>query len=710
MDLTNLILESATRDKHRNGARAQKRAEEVPHFVAVDGEGVTRENGTQDYVLLGVGQYQKENVEGLTFDEIMSFLYSRFEAERSENMAYVGFFLSYDFSHWVKHLPKNRAWSLLASEGIERRKRTKSGGNTVPFPVHYGGWDFDMLGMRRFKLRRACCEEPWACKHKASPWMYVNDAGPFWQTSLMKAIDPERWPEAPIVTPEEYAILQEGKSKRSVALLDDEMRMYNRLENEVLARLMTRQAEGLIKMGVRLSRDQWYGPGQASAEWMKQQRVTRRKDTSANKLMLEAARRSYIGGWFELFCHGHIPGLSYGYDINSAYPHIMSQLPCLEHGEWAHGGVESAPTDGLVLIEGVAHGSNPYIGAMMHRTPEATICRPQSTRGSFWLHELQAAQRAGLVDKWTVTRWYQYKPCSCASPLQNLANLYSFRLSVGKDTAAGKAAKLVYNSAYGKFAQSVGAAPFGNWVYASLITAGCRVMILDAIASHPVGPAACLMVATDGIFFSSPHPGLALSEGLGDWDESVKQGLFLFKPGFYWDDKSKVHVDYKSRGIRAADFVDQIPRIEEKFANILSAAVERGGLVKPVHWPFAVFYSSFSMQTPLQALRQGKWSTVARVSACTCGTDTWEHTKQCDAKMLVQSADPSSKRAPLVYVDHNDSGTILRSPVYEVAPGGVKSRPYDKQYADEKMIPFDDISPDGGLTQEWNIATEELRG
>lgn len=711
MGFSDLKLTSLPRDRNCNGARDQRRAEHVPHFVAVDGEGITKGNGKQDYVLLGVGQHQKENVEGLGFHEIMSFLYSRFEAERTENVAYVGFFLSYDFSHWVKHLPENRAWSLLTTEGMAKRKRVNSGGNTVPFPVRHAGWDFDMLGMKRFKLRPSCCDEGWKCKHQNKPWMYINDSGPFWQTSLLKAIDPKKWPDMPIVTPEEYAVLEEGKSKRSVAVLDDDMRMYNRLENEVLARLMTRQAEGLIQMGIRLSKDQWYGPGQASAEWMGQQKVTRRKKSNTDELMAEAARKSYIGGWFELFCHGRVQGKSYGYDINSAYPYIMSRLPCLEHGEWNRGrNGTPAPSEGLVLIEGMAVGEDKYIGAMMHRTDESAICRPQRTRGMFWLHELQAAQRAGLVRNWTVTRWYQYVPCSCDPPLRNLAKLYSFRRSIGKDTPAGKAAKLVYNSAYGKFAQSVGAAPFGNWIYASLITAGCRVMILDAIATHPRGSAACLMVATDGIFFSSPHPGLTLSKELGDWDESVKDGLFLFKPGFYWDDESKVHVSYKSRGIRAADFAEQIPGIEEQFADIEKAAWERGGVVKPVHWPFCVFYSSFSMQSPLQALRQGKWDSVARVTACTCGAEGSEHARDCEAKWLMQSSEPTSKRYPMVYVDHNDSGVILRSPVYDYAPGGVKSKPYDKDYADAKMPKLDDISPDGGFMTEWNIATEELRG
>jgi hypothetical protein len=688
-----LNLTHQPKDQHRHGSRSQKRVEHIPHFIGVDGEGVTVDDGMQNYVLLGVGDYRIDNPEGLSFDEIMSFLYARFRAEKTEDSVFVGFYLSYDFSHWIKQLPRGRAWSLLTTEGIATRARKNSNNNTVPFPIRYGNWEFDMLGMRRFKLRPLCCSESWKCNHKRQAWMYINDAGPFWQTSLLSAIDPRRWPE-PIVTQEEYDALIEGKSRRAVALLDDDMRFYNRLENQVLARLMERLAGGLVQMGVRLSKDQWHGPGQAAAEWMRQQQIVRRRASQADVTMLEACRRSYLAGWFELFAHGRIPGDSFGYDLNSAYPYIMSTLPCLEHGKY-NKGKGTAPTRGLVLIEGIVHGNNPYIGAMLHRTPEATICRPQSTRGVFWLHELEASQRAGLVRNWTVTRWWQYIPCDCPSPLANLSRLYNFRQSIGKDTAAGKAAKLIYNSAYGKFAQSIGSAPYGNWIYASLITSGCRVMILNAIATHPLGAGGCLMVATDGVFFSERHPGLPLSSKLGDWDETIKEDLFLFKPGFYWDAESKGKITYKSRGIRAADFSDQIPKIERQFDLITRHAMNKEGIVKPAHWPFAVFNSSFSMRTPLLALREGKWERVAEVF-----TD----------REMVQSSDPASKRVPLLYVDHNNSGPVLRTQPYEVAPGGIRSRPYDKIYADEKLPQFEDISPDGGFTKEWTIATDSLRG
>ena len=46
---------------------------------------------------------------------------------------------------------------------------------------------------------------------------------------------------------------------------------------------------------------------------------------------MEAARMTYYGGWFETFVNGVIPGTSYAYDINSAYPYAISTLPCLLH-------------------------------------------------------------------------------------------------------------------------------------------------------------------------------------------------------------------------------------------------------------------------------------------------------------------------------------------------------------------------------------------
>lgn len=209
-------------------------------FIAVDGEGVGR-GREHKYVLLGVGNEQIEAESGLTFDMIAGFLYEQYR--KFPDTAFVGFFLGYDFCQWFKSLPESRARSLLTEPGRIARQRSSSGGNHTPFPVGYGKWEFDILGMKRFKLR----------PKGEKGWMYVCDAGSFFQASLMSVIDPRKWTD-PVVTEEEYATLAEGKEKRDSAQLDSDMRRYNALENDVLARLMARLNQGFTQAGIRLKK------------------------------------------------------------------------------------------------------------------------------------------------------------------------------------------------------------------------------------------------------------------------------------------------------------------------------------------------------------------------------------------------------------------------------------------------------------------------
>lgn len=705
VELISATLQRAS-DPHRHAVRGQRRAylrnhpEErpIPHFIGVDGEGVPDGRGHHNYVLLGVGDNQIENPNGLSFEAIMAFLYSQFED--NPGSVFVGFYLEYDFTQWLKGLPEGRVRSLLTEEGISKRKR-RSGINPRPFPVRYNGWEFDILTKRRFKLRPQCCDRVAekghrnTKEHPAYQYMNICDAGPFFQTSLLAAIDPEKWPE-PIVTEEEYRLLKANKEARGQVKLDNAMRKYNALENDVLCRLMERQATGLTKMGIRLKKDQWFGPGQATQVWLGNTEIKRRKDNNVpNDEFREAARKSFFGGWFEIFMHGVIPGKSYNYDINSAYPHIMRTLPCLLHGRYTHKKRGNYPKDGqIVICEAKVEGSDPYCGAMLHRSQAGLISRPSQSRGYYWLSELEAAVRAGLIDSFHVYEWWAYDPCNCRPPLRNLEGLYDHRQRVGKNTPEGIACKLVYNSAYGKMAQAVGDAPYGNWVYASLITSGCRTMILDAIATHPEGTRALEMVATDGVFFRSPHPTLPLSKTeLGMWDESVKEDLCLFKPGVYWDGKSKVNASFKSRGFRASDFTRQIPGIEESFDRLKEFATKW-----PLHpmamdkWPYAECISHFSMVSAKLALARGKWETVGAI-----------HTDMS----FTQSSFPFPKRMPFPYVE---DGVLRTRPFTVEKKNGLISAPYDKHYRDEREAAWaneDYVTPDG---EDMADVIEELHG
>src|SRR5579871_3565292 len=367
------------------------------NFIMVDGEGIG-DGKEHRYVLLGVGNSQIENPDGLSFAQIMEHLYSSFLL--SPDSVFSGYYLGYDFAQWLRKLPRERAGMLLSDSGIAKRVRRRSGPNKTPFPVRYQGWEFDLLAMKRFKLR----------PELGGKWMYICDAGSFFQTSFLGAIDPAKWSE-PIVTESEFALLSEGKARRSVAALDDEMRYYNRLENEVGSRLLRATNQGFTHAGIRLKRDQWFGPGQAAQEWVRKTECPKAEDLKHRREMLDVARRTYYGGWFEICAHGICPGTSYEYDINSAYPAIIARLPCLLHGDWREG-----IHNGYTICHAIVRGSDKYLGAMLHRLADGNIRRPNETRGWYWQSEIDAAIRAGLIDTVDVEEAYTYVPCDSGHP------------------------------------------------------------------------------------------------------------------------------------------------------------------------------------------------------------------------------------------------------------------------------------------------------
>lgn len=686
--------------------RTQKRAEHEVRFIGIDGEGVTRPNGDHFYDMLAVGNEQLVSKDGgqLFWEDIFEFLWA--QHLKNPDATFVGFYLGYDFNQWIRTFPEDRARMLVTKEGIRMRQPRKDSKRYLPFPVrirYMDGWEIDQLNMKRIRLR----------KEGAPDWMYINDVGGYFQTSFLVAINPKDWTE-PVCTQEEYDLIARGKADRGMRqTLEQQMAKraetseYNCLENEVLARVMTKLNRGLVSVGVRLGKDQWFGPGQAAQQWLSTQWSLNNtidndklREAVENKCelwdkalghqegegILDFAQKTYFGGWFEIFCHGHVPGNVYEYDINSAYPWIMSRLPCLMHGTWRSGGKFDLPTDEgkYRMVYATVEGDDAICGAMLHRTDKQTILRPRATRGWFWWHELQMAKRAGIVKTIKVRKWMQYDPCDCPGPYsESLPLLYNKRLEVGKNTPEGKGYKIVYNSAYGKHVQSIGSPKFSNALYASLITSGCRTMILEAIATHPNKTADLVMVATDGVYFRTPHPTLELSEGeLGKWDETVKHNMTLFMPGLYWDDKTREAIregkspKLKSRGIRASDLQRCIWDLDDTFSKFTI-----GGT-----WPSLDIAVEFDMVSATQALARGKWNLA--------GTLKWGDESGAVPGIKTIDADPGKKRN--IYAMWEDGGALRSSPYPEA--NQLESMPYDRSFGrgdeteDEEVL---GVSPDG---------------
>lgn len=673
-------------------------------FVGVDGEG--RGDDPSCYVLFGIGESDIENgTDGLTWKDCFSFLYREFR-RRGKSVAFVGFFLGYDFTQVLKSLPEERASTLLTKEGIRKRAQRTPG--RQPFPVECEGWQFDILGNKRLRIRPKMCNcRIVACKCPKASWCYLCDVGGFFQTSFLNVIDPKGW-DTPICTEEEFERVKAGKERRESAQLDDEMREYMHLEIELLERVMKVLNEGFNSIGIRLTPKQWFGPGQAAAKWLKG-KVPKREEwyKTIPAWYLDAARQSYYGGWFETFCHGYIKGTVHEYDINSAYPSTIAELPCLVHGRYTRG--EGRPTGEVAgaaytlvraRVRSVGKSNRApkgksmeqAIGTMLHRNGDGSVCRPDITEGWFWMEELLSARRAGFIGKVDWREWVSYEPCDCPKPFAGIRDLYQTRLRVGKNSPLGKACKLVYNSCYGKFAQSIGAPEYGNPIYASKITSGCRTRITDAIGSHPQGSLGVAMVATDAVFFLQPHSGLAVSNRLGEWEYTARCNLTVFKPGVYWDDTTREQIrlaekpKFKARGINAGKFAQEIWKIDHWFRGWDPAG-------DSIEWPDTEFESGFSIVTALQALSWRKWDVAGRNNP----------------RNVFHTSNPNSKRRGIRYDTENGvwrSGIMCRNFDWERADfDAVLSKPYEKFFGLDD--PFSEESrTEYGITEDGTVADQ----
>jgi hypothetical protein len=730
-DCPETLIRQRVSDKYCIAHRGHHTAESIRalhhdvEFIMIDGEGVG-EGENHKYVLLGCGDVQLENPNGFTdITQIFGFLYGQYLA--SPHATFAGFYLSYDFNMWLRCLPRDRAFYLLSAIGKGKRQRLCKCRNgapcphkrLAPHPVEYQGWQFDILGFKRFRLRPKSCDCVTAtCKCSGqNTWMYINDAGPFFQASLLSVIDPKQW-STPIVTPGEYALILRGKESRGSALLDDDMRMYNRLENDVGARLMRSLNQGFTSAGIRLNRKQWFGPGQAAQYWMRatgQLELTTQSVRSLPKRLRDDLIASYYGGWFEIPVHGIVPGITYEYDKNSAYPTIASRMPCLcghwtsgkgsPNGKLKHEWLATGKPSKLRLCHVSVSGKSPYLGPLPYRDRDGRVYRPRHTTGWYWQHEIDAAKRAGLISDITYLAWHEYNPCSHKPPLRGLTGLYEGRQRVGKDTSQGKAYKLVYNSVYGKLAQSLGDPVYANPVYASLITSGCRTMILDAIASHPDKAQAVIMIATDGIYFNSLNPSLDqnLSDALGDWSRAEKHDLCCFKPGVYWDDHSRELINagktpkFKARGINAQDFARSISTVDSLFDSWDPNRPDT------IRWPTVTFHSRFSQVSCLQALQrtagtkyEGKREGIYRKLA---GSISVDRELQQDSRPEVKR-DPRSIRLDVV-------NGLWRTEPWD-HKGWPESTPYERRFGSDgggEMNAWEEYStPDGSVLMGFREA------
>jgi hypothetical protein len=224
---------------------------------------------------------------------------------------------------------------------------------------------------------------------------------------------------------------------------------------------------------------------------------------------------AYRGGWFDNYQRGIVTATTY--DLKSAYPWALRQLPDLRQGQWKkcldHSDV------GVVhcSVHGGAQNGQPlavkFAGRNVYPVFDADT-RLTLTFGEYWrlkpffsLKPLQA---------------YAFHPfIGCPRPYEGLLDrLFAEKEKYPSTDARYLMAKKIMNSFYGKSAElrkdgaSWKAGKMFNPCYAAEITARVRMRMFDAIREHAEH---VVSILTDGVIFDAPI-SLPCGKNLGDWE------------------------------------------------------------------------------------------------------------------------------------------------------------------------------------------------
>jgi len=530
------------RGDRKRGTRVELRKRERNFvFFGIDGEGQGRED--HKYTLLaasdatGNERYYVENPYGLTTTECLEFLWALPEYAKLFSFSFI-----YDLTKILEYLGDEQLYDLFRPEGRQRIGKDAVKG---PHPVLWPPWRVNMQASK-FYFRKG--------ERGKRRNVVIWDIFKFFQTKFTNACT-----DWGVGTKEEIALMQYMKDHRHEfdKIPRKDVREYCFKETQFMAQLAEKLTDAHDDAGIELK--SYYGAGSSASGILKKLDIQQYMKQPPEELETILAI-AFGGGRFELGYIGAFDGPIYTYDISSAYPYNITFLPCLVHGRWSktknRTRIERA-TAAVVHYDLVLNTKQKHHWAPFpYRTKNGSICYPMGCEGWVWRDEFFAGEKLFDGVK-LIEAWVYETECDC-KPFEEIPKFYIERCRIGKE-GAGIALKLAINACAGKIMQSIGNAPYNNWVWAGLITSGCRAQVLEAATLHR-DLSNLLMIATDGIAsrerLELPRPKDTGTFGvwecekhkktcyecedrtykpLGGWEaKTLKRGIFLARPGVYF--------------------------------------------------------------------------------------------------------------------------------------------------------------------------------
>jgi len=502
-----------------DGPRRMHKSRKPRYVVGIDGEGQGRSPHRYTFIAASDSDgrsWQRANLQGLSSVECLDFILALPARARVFGFAFRG----YDLTKIFQDLPDELIFKLFREQQRER----EIDGQLVTIPVQWEGYEINLMN-RKLTVKRG--------NRRTTVWDIFGFFGKKFTGALSD------WK---VGTVDEIAEIERMKDKRSE--FDNqsfaEVKTYCLSECRKLATLGERLVQAHKEADLELR--SFHGAGSTASVILKRLGISNKRGVFPSEMRKPLAC-AFFGGRPENSVIGKVEGRIWGYDVSSAYPYHISQLPCLECGSWRRVMNPSwRDIDGATLALSHWHSKAFNTGAwglLPVRSEDGTIAFPYGGKGG-WAWKPEITRAHAMNPRLKVSEAWLYHTDCDHRPFNDIPALYLERIKLGKD-GPGLVIKLGLNSCYGKLAQSKGIEPpFQSWIWAGNITSGTRGQLLDAIR---IGGDAVLMVATDGVWSRTrldlPLPidtGTShVPKPLGGWEEkSFDNGVFCARPGVYF--------------------------------------------------------------------------------------------------------------------------------------------------------------------------------
>lgn len=549
--------------------------------VAWDGEGVNSADGKQRYVLLMNNKgVIISDVNGLSTLTCLNTIMQSATDSSTLHFVYGG---TYDFCMILRDLP-------------ERDLRALHAGKVVT----YHNYKIEYRARKQLTIRhfhRVWNEEKQDRDRVVDKSVTLWDVLGFFQCTFVQALEeyfcPKRGGNSVTIAEwkQKIARIKEGKDRRrefTAEELENFIIPYCQLEVECLCDLMKLLMQYFLDAGMVLSR--WDGSGAVSTCLLRKHDVKPHINLEMIDIpdeVVDISEYAYFGGRIETILFGNYENTVHHYDINSAYPSVMVDLPSLLYGEWNHETTyahlwRSHPPVTCYLISWHMEDNTFPICPFPWRTSLGSVLFPPDGKAWVWKPELDAALIAKQEGKLDIEIYiheaWSFTPTRDVKPFAFIHDLYEIRKKhVEEGNGVEKAYKLGYNGMYGKTAQSLGydekedrKPPYHNLVIAGMITSATRAKLFTAAMQSPYD---IIMLATDGLFSKVPLDLPCPKEKiLGLWEYKTHDYMTIIMSGVYWLGNKEGDDNVWSRGFdkevdkeKKVKFVDARPIILDKW-------------------------------------------------------------------------------------------------------------------------------------------------